>query len=113
VERAIMEMRNKKATKNYVPGDILELLGENGFRLIRQLSTTYMKLHNSSRISLKLQSLPYSRSKKLQKAATIAQSATLHTHQMLWQGYLQEALKRKLKNIFKKTSFDLEEKKEL
>jgi len=44
------------------------LLGVNGFRLIRQ-STTCMKLHNYSRISVKLQSLPCSRSKKLQKTS--------------------------------------------
>ena len=79
VEKTIKEMRNKKATRNDVPGDILKLLGEKGFRLIRQLSTTYMKLHNYSRIAVKLQSLPYRRSKNLHKAATIAQSATLHT----------------------------------
>jgi hypothetical protein len=83
VEKAIKEMRNKKATRNYVPGDILKLLGENGFRLIRQLSTTYMELHNYSRIPVKLQSLPYKRSKKLQKVATIVQSATSHTRQIL------------------------------
>jgi hypothetical protein len=38
VEKAINEMRDQKATRyDYVPGDILKLLGENGFRLIRQL----------------------------------------------------------------------------
>jgi hypothetical protein len=82
VEKAIKEMRNEKATRNDMSGDILKLLVENGFRLIRQLSTTYMKLHNHSRISVKLPSLPY-RSKKLQKVATIAQSATSRTQQML------------------------------
>jgi hypothetical protein len=81
VEKAIKEMRNKQAMRN----DVLRLLGENGFRLIRQPSTTqaYMKLRNYSGISVKLQSLPYRRSKKLQKAATNAQSATSHTQQML------------------------------
>jgi hypothetical protein len=83
LEKAIKEMWNKKATRNDVPGDILKLLEENDFRLIRQLSTTHMKLHNYSRISVKLQSLPYRGSKKLKIAATIAQSATSHTQQML------------------------------
>lgn len=69
VEKAIKEMRNKKATRNDVHGDILKLLEENGFKLIRQLSTTYMKLHNYATISVKLQSLPYRGSKKLKKSS--------------------------------------------
>ena len=69
VEKAIKEMRNKKATRNDVHGDILKLLEENGFKLIRQLSTTYMNLHNYATISVKLQSLPYRGSKKLKKSS--------------------------------------------
>jgi hypothetical protein len=38
VEKAIKEMRHKKATGNDdVPGDVIKLLGEDGLRLMTQL----------------------------------------------------------------------------
>jgi hypothetical protein len=38
VEKAIKEMRDKKATgDDDVPGDVLKLLGEDGLRLMTQL----------------------------------------------------------------------------
>jgi hypothetical protein len=38
VEKAIKEMRDKKATgEDDVPGDVLKLLGEDGLRLMTQL----------------------------------------------------------------------------
>jgi hypothetical protein len=38
VEKAIKEIRDKKATgDDDVPGDVLKLLGENGLRLMTQL----------------------------------------------------------------------------
>jgi len=35
-EKAIMEKRDKKATDDEVPGDVLKLLGEDGLRIMTQ-----------------------------------------------------------------------------
>jgi len=40
VERAIEEMRNKKATGDDVPGDVLKLLGEGVFKIMKKLFCT-------------------------------------------------------------------------
>jgi hypothetical protein len=37
VEKAIKEMRNKQATDDDVPGDVLKLLGEDGLKLVTKL----------------------------------------------------------------------------
>jgi len=56
VEKAIKEMRDKKATENDdVPGDVPKRLGEHSIRIMTQRSTTYMKLEGGPRISAKLQ----------------------------------------------------------
>jgi hypothetical protein len=44
VEKAIKEMRNKKATgDDDVPGDVLKLLGEGGLKIVTKLITTIYK----------------------------------------------------------------------
>ena len=54
VEKAIKEMRNKKATGDEdVPGDMLKLLGEGGLRRITKL-TPLMKLESVLRTSRKI-----------------------------------------------------------
>ena len=41
MEKAIKEMRNKKATgDDDVPGDVLKLLGEDGLKIMTRLITT-------------------------------------------------------------------------
>ena len=40
VEKAIKEMRNKKATGDDVPGDVLKLLGEDGLKIMTKLINT-------------------------------------------------------------------------
>ena len=40
VEKAIKEMRNKKATGDDVPGDVLKLLGEGGLQIMTKLINT-------------------------------------------------------------------------
>ena len=41
VEKAIKEMRNRKATGDYgVPGDVLKVLGEGGLKILTKLSNT-------------------------------------------------------------------------
>jgi hypothetical protein len=42
VEKAINEMRHKKATGNDdVPGDVLKLLGESGLKIKKLINTIY------------------------------------------------------------------------
>jgi hypothetical protein len=42
VENASKEMRNKRATGDDVPGDVLRLLGEGGLKIMTKLiNTTY------------------------------------------------------------------------
>ena len=44
VEKAIKEMRNRKATGNDdIPGDVLKLLGEGGLKIMTKLSNTIYK----------------------------------------------------------------------
>jgi hypothetical protein len=40
VEKAIKEMRNRKATGDDVPGDVLKLLGEGGLKTLTKLMNT-------------------------------------------------------------------------
>jgi hypothetical protein len=40
VEKAIKEMRNKKATGDDVPGDVLKLMGEGGLEIMMKLIST-------------------------------------------------------------------------
>ena len=41
MEKAIKEMRNRKATgDDYVPGDVLKLLGEGGLKIMKKLINT-------------------------------------------------------------------------
>jgi hypothetical protein len=49
-------MRYKKATGyDDAPGDVLQLLGESGLRIVTQLIKNIMKLQSGPRISLQLQ----------------------------------------------------------
>jgi len=44
VEKAIKEMRNKKATgDDDVPGDVLKLLGEGGLKIMKKLINTILE----------------------------------------------------------------------
>jgi hypothetical protein len=55
-KNAIKEMRDKKATgDDDVPGDVLNLLGENGLRLMTQLMNVLCVTGSGPDISLKLQ----------------------------------------------------------
>ena len=56
VQKAIKEMRDKKAIGNDdVPGDILKLLGEDGHSIATQLINNIYERGEWSMISLKLQ----------------------------------------------------------
>ena len=55
VEKAIKEMRDRRATgDDYIPGDVFKLLGEGGLKILTKL-TPYMKLESGRTISQKSQ----------------------------------------------------------
>jgi hypothetical protein len=55
VEKAIKEVRNKKATGNDdVPGDVLKLLGEGGLKIVTTLINTIYETGEWLRTSQKL-----------------------------------------------------------
>jgi len=55
-EKAVKEMRNRKATgDDDVPGDVLKLLGEGGLKILTKLINTIMKLESGPRTLQKLQ----------------------------------------------------------
>ena len=56
VEKATKDMRNKKVTgDDDVPGDMLELLGEGGLKIMKKFINTSMKVESGPRTSQKLQ----------------------------------------------------------
>jgi len=56
VEKAIKEMRNRKATgDDDIPGDVLKLLGEGGLNILTKLSNTIYNTGECPRTSQKLQ----------------------------------------------------------
>ena len=56
VEKAIKEMRNKKATgDDVVPGDVLKLFGEDGLKITTKLINTIYETGEWLKTSWKLQ----------------------------------------------------------
>ena len=77
VEKAIKEMRNKKATgDDDVPGDVFKLLGEGGLKIMRKLSNTIYETGEWPKDFTEVTMIALK--KKLQNAATIAPSALSH-----------------------------------
>jgi len=80
VEKAIKEMRNKKATgdDDDVPGDVLKLLGEGGLKIMMKLINTIYETGEWPKDFTEVTTIAL---KKLQNVATIAQSALSHIKQ--------------------------------
>jgi len=57
VKKAIKEMRNRNATDDDVPGDVLKLLGGGGLKILPKLNTIY-ETGEWPRTSQKLQGWP-------------------------------------------------------
>ena len=55
VEKAIKEMRNRKATGDDIPGDVLKLLGKGDLKILIKLATPYIILKSGPRTLQKLQ----------------------------------------------------------
>jgi hypothetical protein len=81
-EKAIKEIKDKKApADDNVPQDVLKLLGEDGLKIITQLTNIHEtgewpKDFTEVTVMTALQNNP-----KLQSAATITQSASSHIQQ--------------------------------
>ena len=101
-------MRNKKATgDDDAPRDVLKLLGDGGLKIMTKLINTIYETGEWPKDFMEVTTIALK--KKLQNAATIAQSALSHIQQR----YLEEGLKRKLRMYLEIISLDLEEEKEL
>ena len=73
VEKAIKEMRNKKATgDDDVPGDVLKLLGEGGLKILTKLINTLYETGQWPKDFTEVTMIALKRRHKLQNAATIA-----------------------------------------
>jgi hypothetical protein len=79
VEKAIKEMRNKKATgDDDVPGDVLKLFGEGGLKIMRKLINTIYETGEWPKDYTEVKMIVLTRSHNLQNVANIAQSALSH-----------------------------------
>ena len=79
-EKAIKEMRNKKATgDDDVPGDVLKLLGEGGLKILTKLINTIYATAEWPKDFMEVTVIALK--KKPQNAVTIAQLALLHIQQ--------------------------------
>ena len=79
VGKAIKEMRIRKASgDDDVPGDVLKLLGEGGLKILTKLINTIYETGEWPKDFTEVTMIAL---KKLQNAATIAQSALFHIQQ--------------------------------
>jgi hypothetical protein len=113
VEKAMKEMRDKKATGyDDVPGDVLKLLGENGLRLMTQLITSIYVTGEGPRdfievIMIALKKPEATKCSDHRTISLITQTAKVVAR------ILRKRFKEKLIMYLEKISLDLEEKKEL
>ena len=82
VEKAIKEMRKKKATgDDDVPGDVLKLLGEGVLRIMTKLISTIHETGEWPKDLTEVTMIALKKKHKVQNVATIAQSALWHIQQ--------------------------------
>jgi hypothetical protein len=110
VEKAIKEMRNKKATgDDDVPGDVLKLSGDGGLKRMTKLINTIYETGEWPKDFTEVTMIALKKKTQATKCSDHRTISLLHIQQR----YLEEELKRKLRKYFKKISLDLEEEKEL
>lgn len=113
METAIQEVRDKKSTGDYdVPGDVLQLLVEDGPKLMTQLINNIYKTHEWPQDFTEVPVIALKKP-KARNAATIAQSASLHITAKRVARSLRRRIERKLRVYLEKVSLDLEKEKEL
>jgi len=81
VENAVNEMRNRKATDDYVPGDVFKILGEDGLKILTKLNNTIYETGEWPKDFTEVTMIALKKRHKLQNTATTAQSALLHIQQ--------------------------------
>ena len=110
VEKAIKEMRNKKATgDDYVPGDVLKLLGEGGLKIMMKLINN---IYETGEWPNDFTEVTMIALKKKPRATKCSDHRTVsliaHTAKTL-----RRRIEKKLRMFSKKISLNLEEEKEL
>jgi len=79
VEKAVKEMRNKKATgDDDVPGDVLKLLGEGGLKIMTKLINTIYEAGEGPKDFTEVTMIALKKKPQAKNAATIVQSALSH-----------------------------------
>jgi hypothetical protein len=82
VEKAIKEMRDKKAIgDDDVPGDVLKLLGEDVLRLVTQLINNIYETGEWPKNFTEVTMIALKKKPKVRNVATISQSASSHIQQ--------------------------------
>ena len=82
LEKAIKEMRNKKATgDDDVLADVLKLLGDGGLKIMTKLINTIYETGEWQKDFMEVTMIALKKKSKLQNAMTIAQLASLHIQQ--------------------------------
>jgi hypothetical protein len=113
VEKAIKEVRNKKATgDDNVPGDVLKLLGESGLKIMKKLFNT---VYETGEWSKDFTDVIMIALKKTTQAAKCSDNRTIsliaHTAKIVAKIH-RRRIEKKLR-MYSEISFDLEEEKEL
>jgi len=114
VEKAIKEMRNKKATgDDDMRGDVLKLLREGDLKTMTKLINTVYETGEWPKDFTEVKMIAL---KKKPKATKCSDHRTIsliaHTAKIV-ERYLDEGFKRKLRMCSEKISFDLKEEKGL
>ena len=115
VEKAIKEMRNKKASgDDDVPGDVHKLLGEGGLKIIMKFINTIYETGEWPKDFTEVTMIAL---KKKPQATKYSDHHTIsliaHTAKIVARILRTSILKRKLRMYSEKISLDLEEEKEL
>ena len=110
MEKALKEMRNRKATgDDDVPGDVLKLLGEGGLKILTKLINTIYETGEWPKDFTEVTMIVL---KKKTQATKCSDHRTIsliaHTAKIL-----RRRTERKMRMYLEKISLDLEEEKEL
>ena len=102
VEKAIKEMRNKKAIgDDDVHGDVLKLLGEGGLKRRAKLINTIYETGEWSKDFTEVTMIAFKRNHKLQNAVTIAHSASAKIVTKI----LRRRIERKIEDVLGEDQF--------
>jgi hypothetical protein len=112
VEKAIKEMRNKKATEDDdVPEDVLKLMGEGGLKVMMKLINTIYETGEWLKDFTEVTMIALKKKPQATKCSDHS-TISLIAHTAKRVAKIVEGLKRKLRMYSEKISLDLEEKKE-